>query len=255
MCGLNRGHLAQEYKNKKKRESSYLDYRRIVYESKIATTEHGIRAIGRVVANAALTRIQLIVDNSHFEEGRITTNSQTKENRLGGGQKEDEQKHSAKDKSNSINSCHHQTLKNEDVFLPNVAESLHEILADESGAAMPRRNGQFKCAAAALAHRPAAGRRAAAAAARIASVAAGATATSRARTASIGAAAAVLQIEEALLRVEGGRGRVVVALIVERVHLVDVLMIVGRLVAVRVHHAVAGRTESQANNAVIISYR
>jgi hypothetical protein len=44
--------------------------------------------------------------------------------------------------------------------------------------------------------------------------------------------------------------------IVERVHLVDVLLlVVGRLVAVCVHHTVTRRTESQSNNAILIGYR
>jgi len=65
----------------------------------------------------------------------------------------------------------------------------------------------------------------------------------------------VLQIEETFFRVEGGGGRVVVAVIVERVHLVDVLLVVGRLVAVCVHHTVTRRTESQSNNAILVGYR
>lgn len=140
--------------------------------------------------------------------------------------------------------------------LPNVAERLHEILADERGAAMPRWNCQFESAAAALANRPAASRRAPATAARVSRVTAGATAAGRARAAPIGAAPAVLQVKETFFRVEGGGGRVVVAVIVERVHLVDVLLlVVGRLVAVCVHHTVTRRTESQSNNAILIGYR
>ena len=143
------------------------------------------------------------------------------------------------------------------MYLPDIAERLHEILADEGGAAVRRRHGQFEGATPALAGRPAAGRRAAATAASVASVTARAAAAGRAGPAPVRAAPAVLQVEEAFLRVERGGRRVVVVtlcvLVVERVHLVDVLLLL--LVAVRVNHAVAGRAESQSNNAILVGYR
>jgi len=158
---------------------SNLDYRRIVYEPEIATTKHGIRTIRRIVANAALTRIQLVVNNGHLQERRISTDSQTEEDGLSGRQKKNEQEHPVKRRNvKTSNECG--KPKNNQVLLPNVAERLHEILADERSAAMPRRNGQFKSAAAALADRPAAGRRASAAAARVSRITAGAAAARRA---------------------------------------------------------------------------
>jgi hypothetical protein len=82
--------------SKTKGKVSNLDYRRIVYESEIATTEHGIRTVRRIVANAALTRIQFVVNNGHLQERRISADSQTEEDGLSGRQKENEQEHSAK---------------------------------------------------------------------------------------------------------------------------------------------------------------
>ena len=143
----------------------------------------------------------------------------------------------------------------EKFVIPNVTERLHEILANERSAAMPRWDGQFKSAAAAFANRPAASCRTSTTAARVSCITARTTAASRAWATSIGTASAVLQIEETFFRVEGGGGWIVVALIVESVHLVDVLMIVGCLVAVCVHHTVTRRTESQSNNAILVGYR
>lgn len=140
--------------------------------------------------------------------------------------------------------------------LPNVTEGLHKVLADERCATVRRRNGQFKGATPALSRRLAAGHCATATAASVAGLAARAAAAGRAGTAAVGAAAAVLEVEEAFLRVEGGRRRIVVLiLVVERVHLVYVLLIVATLVAVSVDHAVPGRAESQAHNAILICYR
>lgn len=69
-------------------------------------------------------------------------------------------------------------------------------------------------------------------------------------------------MEETLLGVEGGHCWVIVVvdlvLVVERVHLVDVLLLllllVGRLVAVRVEHAVAGRTERQSDDTFLVGH-
>lgn len=140
---------------------------------------------------------------------------------------------------------------------PNVAERLHEILADERGAAVHRRHSQFKGATFTLTGRPAAGRRATATAASVASVTARAAAAGRTGTTAVRATTAVLHIEEALFRVEGGSVRIVVDLIVvvESVHLIDVLLLViGSFVAVSVQHTVTGRTESQTDDTIFIGY-
>lgn len=71
----------------------YLDYGCIVQEAKVTTTKHGVGAVGRVVAHAALARVQLIVDDGHLEKGRITTDGQTEQDGLCGRKHENEQKH------------------------------------------------------------------------------------------------------------------------------------------------------------------
>ena len=76
----------------------YLDNGGVIDESQIATTEHGVRTAGCVVANATLARVQFIVDDGHFQKCRVTTNGQTKEDRLSGRQQENKQKHSEKTK-------------------------------------------------------------------------------------------------------------------------------------------------------------
>ena len=98
------------------------------------------------------------------------------------------------------------------VELPNISESLHEVLADEGHCTVRWGNGKSEGAAASFAWK-ANGSRAATAAVGVAVVAARAAAT----------VVAVLQIVQAalfrLVRV------IAVALVVERVHVVDVLLL------------------------------
>lgn len=77
----------------------------------------------------------------------------------------------------------------------------------------------------------------------------------------------MLQVEEALLGVEGGghdHCRIVVIaasliFIVERVHLIDVLLLLvvggGSFIAVSVQQTVASRTECQTDNTFFIGHR
>jgi len=76
-------------------DSSYLYNRLVVYKAQVAAAEHGVCARGRIVANAALARVQLIVDNSHLQKGRVATDGQAEENGLCSRQKENEQEHTA----------------------------------------------------------------------------------------------------------------------------------------------------------------
>lgn len=128
---------------------------------------------------------------------------------MSGRQQENEQKHSAQTKHETLLETRQLNRKKKNLFslnetrhwkkkyleivelslLPNITEGLHEIFADEGSTAVCGWHGQFECSTPALARRPAAGRRAAATAAGVAGVAAGAAAAGRARA--VGTAAAV----------------------------------------------------------------
>lgn len=73
-----------KYQRETKTENSNLNYCVVIYKPKITATVHEIRAVRRVVTDAALTRIQLIVNNGHLEKSRILSDSQTKDRCLEG---------------------------------------------------------------------------------------------------------------------------------------------------------------------------
>ena len=139
--------------------------------------------------------------------------------------------------------------------LPNVAERLHEILANERSGAVRRGHCASERPAAPLAHHAAARRRAAAAAARVARLAARRAAARRARPVQA-VASFIVQLVQALLRVDARPVVLLVDLLVERVHVRDVLVARRALVAERPHEAVvARRAESQSNDAVLFDDR
>ena len=130
--------------------------------------------------------------------------------------------------------------------VPDVAEGLHKVLADEGHSAVSGRYGQSEGAAASLSRNAAAAavRRAAAAAARVAVVAARAAALP----------VAVLQIvQAALFRLHVGVVAVALVVHVQLVHFVDVLLLLLLLLIRVVRHQVVARwTERQPHDAVLL---
>ncbi len=54
----------------------------VFQESKVAAAEHGIGALRCVIANTALARIQLVVNNAHPQSKRFVSEGHIKNGRL-----------------------------------------------------------------------------------------------------------------------------------------------------------------------------
>jgi hypothetical protein len=63
--------------------------------SQVATAEHRIGAIGRVIANASLIGVDLLVDDGHFQAGGFVSEGHVKDDGLESGHEVDEDKYSA----------------------------------------------------------------------------------------------------------------------------------------------------------------
>lgn len=62
----------------------------LVDVSKIATTQHRIRTVCRIIADLALSRIHFVINDGHFEILRFVSKSHIKNGGLEGGQQVDE---------------------------------------------------------------------------------------------------------------------------------------------------------------------
>ena len=234
----------------------YLNDRLIVYETQVAAAEHGVRARGRIVANAALGRVQLVVDDRHFQKGRITSNGQAEKNGLCGRQKENKQKHTAviiKEKVSCwVNYLNRKLLPLLFLVLPNISESLHKIFSNKSHCAVRRWRGQVESPATAFGRHARTGGRTTATATRVTCAAATGT-----RTTTIGTATAMFQVEESILGLNGWS----VISAVELVHLVQLLVAASAhllfvTAIVRVEQTVISSswTERQSDNAVLLGH-
>lgn len=74
---------------------THLDYRVVVQCPQVATAEHGVRARVRVVAEFAETRVELLVDDGHFQRVRVASDSQIEDGRLESRQNENEEERAA----------------------------------------------------------------------------------------------------------------------------------------------------------------